>query len=163
MTAEEPFTHLDGSGKLRMVDVSRKRRTRRTARARCNVTTSAALSDLDAGASEIEAVHAARLAGILAAKQTAALIPLCHPLDLHDIQVNITTTPDGFTVESEVLTIHHTGVEMEALTACAVAALSLVSALLPVDAFARIEDLALLRKTGGRSGDWGREVTAITE
>lgn len=163
VVSDQPFTHIDASGKLRMVDVSRKRRTRRSASARCTVVSSANLSELGNDSSENEAIHVARLAGILAAKQTATLIPLCHPLNLHDIHVEVTTTATGIEIQSQVLTIHHTGVEMEALTACAVTALSLVTTLLHMDPSARIEDLALVRKTGGQSGDWGRAMTPNPE
>ncbi|HQU00308.1 MAG TPA: cyclic pyranopterin monophosphate synthase MoaC [Acidimicrobiales bacterium] len=154
----KPFTHVDKAGKLRMVDVSKKRATRRSAEASCYVRTTVDLAALPRDEHGVEPVHAARLAGVQAAKQTSSLIPLCHPLSLDDIQVDVTTSERGLEVASSVVTVHHTGVEMEALTACMVAALSLVSALKKSDPGASIEDLALLRKSGGRSGDWGRLV-----
>ena len=143
-----------------MVDVSEKGATRRSAGARCVVRTTVHPTQLGADADGLDAVHSARLAGVMAAKQTAQLIPLCHPLNLDDIQVDASIHALGVTIESSVTTVHQTGVEMEALTACAVAALSLLTSLLPVDRSARMDDLVLLRKSGGRSGDWGRELPA---
>ena len=140
-----------------MVDVSTKDATRRSAHASCAVVTNAGSSSF-VTSDGTDIIHAARLAGILAAKQTAALIPLCHPLNLDDIQVDVTKSATGLDVESTVVATQHTGVEMEALTACAVTALSLVTSLLEHDRGARMDDLVLLRKTGGRSGDWGRSV-----
>ncbi len=96
----------------------------------------------------------------MAAKQTAQLIPLCHPVNLDDIQVDVLINEHGVEIQSSVATVHQTGVEMEALTACAVAALSLLTSLLAVDHSARMDDLVLLRKRGGESGDWGRQVHA---
>jgi cyclic pyranopterin phosphate synthase len=151
------FSHVDGSGKIRMVDVSDKPSTRRSASAACVILTTADLSGDNPEFEGLEMVHSARLAGILAAKQTAQLIPLCHPLNLDDIQVDVLANAHGVEIRSSVATVHQTGVEMEALTACAVAALSLLTSLLAVDRRARMDDLVLLRKSGGRSGDWGRE------
>jgi cyclic pyranopterin phosphate synthase len=155
---EQPFSHVDGDGKLRMVDISEKQATRRSADARCTVLSTVGPATLEAVTSRVDVIHAARLAGIQAAKQTANLIPLCHPLNLDDIQVNVSVTARGVDVESTVVTVHHTGVEMEALTACALAALSIVTSLLAVDPLAAVEDLVLMRKSGGRSGEWGRLV-----
>ena len=155
---KKQFTHVDKVGRLRMVDVSKKRPTRRTAEASCVVHTTADLTSLSPNGQGIEPIHAARLAGVMAAKQTSDLIPLCHPLPLDDVDVTISASARGLEVTSSVVTVHHTGVEMEALTACAVAALSLVNALIKDDPRAHVDDLALLRKTGGRSGDWGRLV-----
>lgn len=151
------FSHVDEGGKIRMVDVTDKPSTRRSAVAQCQIVTSADLSGAATGSDAPAMIHSARLAGILAAKQTAQLIPLCHPLNLDDIQVDVIDTADGVTIQSSVATIHQTGVEMEALTACAVAALSLQASLLAIDPRVRMDDLVVLRKSGGRSGDWGRE------
>lgn len=151
------FSHVDASGKIRMVDVSEKPTTRRSATASCVILTNADVSSRDSGSDGLEMIHSARLAGILAAKRTALLIPLCHPLNLDDIQVEVSATAGGVEIRSSVATVHQTGVEMEALTACAVTALSLLTSLLETDRHARMEDLALLKKSGGRSGDWGRE------
>ena len=155
---KKQLSHVDSSGKLRMVDVSGKRATRRTAQASCVVRTNAEIPAPGTATHALDVLHAARIAGIQAAKQTANLIPLCHPLSLDDIHVDITKNENGVSIQSMVVTVHHTGVEMEALTACAVAALSVVSSLLDLDPTARIEDLVLLRKTGGKSGEWGRLV-----
>ena len=153
------FSHVDASGKIRMVDVSDKPTTRRSATAGCLILTSADLSSRGSGSDGLEMIHSARLAGILAAKRTALLIPLCHPLNLDDIQVEVSATAGGVEIRSSVTTVHQTGVEMEALTACAVTALSLLTSLLATDRHARMEDLVLLKKSGGRSGDWGRETS----
>ena len=119
---KKQLSHVDSSGKLRMVDVSSKRATRRSAQASCVVVTQAEIPAPGTATHALDVLHAARIAGIQAAKQTANLIPLCHPLSLDDIQVDITPNPNGVSIESSVVTVHHTGVEMEALTACAVAA-----------------------------------------
>jgi cyclic pyranopterin phosphate synthase len=156
---KKQLSHVDSSGKLRMVDVSGKRTSRRSAQASCVVITEVEIPAPGTATHALDVLHAARIAGIQAAKQTANLIPLCHPLSLDDIQVDITKNARGVSIESTVVTVHHTGVEMEALTACAVAALSVVCSLQEIDPSARIEDLVLLRKTGGKSGDWGRLVS----
>ena len=111
------LSHVDSSGKLRMVDVSRKRATRRSAQASCEVLTDAEIPSPGTATHALDVLHAARIAGIQAAKQTANLIPLCHPLSLDDIQVDITRNSRGVSIQSMVVTVHHTGVEMEALTA----------------------------------------------
>ncbi len=154
---DNEFSHVDASGKIRMVDVSEKPITRRSATASCVILTSADPSSRGADSDELEMINSARLAGILAAKRTALLIPLCHPLNLDDIQVDVSVRENGLAIEASVATTHQTGVEMEALTACAVAALSLLTSLLATDRHARMDDLVLLNKSGGRSGDWGRE------
>jgi cyclic pyranopterin phosphate synthase len=152
----KPFTHVDVAGKLQMVDVSKKTPTRRTSHASCLVVTNV---DPPAEHSrEVEPIHASRIAGILGAKQTATLIPLCHPLNISDVQVDVTPVPTGLEIHAKVVTVDQTGVEMEALVACAMTALSIMSALLEEDPSAHIEDLVLLKKSGGKSGDWGRLV-----
>jgi cyclic pyranopterin phosphate synthase len=155
---EQQFSHTDKTGKLKMVNVARKRPTRRQALASCVVSTVVDLSTLEPSHTGIEPLHAARLAGIQGAKQTAHLIPLCHPLNVDVIQVDLTVRAGRVEISATVGATHRTGVEMEALTACALAALSLLGALLKTDPYARIDDLVLLRKTGGKSGDWGRLV-----
>ncbi len=155
---DSPFSHIDGSGKLRMVDVSNKRRSRRQAWARCLVLTEAHLADLAPRHYGLEATHAARVAGVMAAKNTAAIIPLCHPLFLSDVNVDIVEREGALEVTSSASATESTGVEMEALNACAFAALSLLDSLLAIDPRARVEDLVLLRKEGGKSGVWGRDV-----
>lgn len=153
---EKPFSHVDGDGKLRMVDITGKRPTLRKARASCTVRTVAGV--VGKVVNGLDVVHAARLAGIQAAKQTANLIPLCHPLNLSEIRVDILPNAVGVEVQTTVVTVHRTGVEMEALTACAFAALSVMNSLVEEDPHSRMEDLVLLRKSGGKSGEWGRSV-----
>ncbi len=141
-----------------MVDVSAKRSTRRRAEASCLVVTTADLAALAPREDGLGARHAARVAGVLAAKRTAELIPLCHSLALSDVDVAVTPVEGGLAVATTVTATQRTGVEMEALTACAVAALSLLQALREVDPLAHVERLALDYKAGGRSGAWGRSV-----
>ncbi len=139
-----------------MVDVSGKTPSRRTSHASCLVVT-----DVDTAGrtfEEFDSVHASRVAGILAAKQTATLIPLCHPLNIADVQVDAVPVANGLEIHAKIVTVDQTGVEMEALVACAMTALSIVSSLLDEDPSAHVEDLVLLKKSGGKSGDWGRLV-----
>ena len=151
------LTHIDERGRARMVDVTGKPLTRRVAVARCfvvtEVDTSQATDDVGDG---IDIVEAARFAGIQAAKQTASLIPLCHPIRIDGVQVDVVVRPHRFEVRAVTEIVERTGVEMEALTACAMAALTLVKALADLDPTASIEDLTLWHKSGGRSGDWER-------
>ena len=158
MTMDRPFSHVNAEGELRMVDVSDKPPTRRRAEASCLVVTSADLAELPAREDGLGARHAARVAGVLAAKRTDELIPLCHSLALSDVDVAVTPVEGGLAVATTVTATQRTGVEMEALTACAVAALSLLQALREVDPLAHVERLALDYKAGGRSGAWGRSV-----
>ena len=155
---EQGFSHVDQDGRVSMVDVSAKETTRRLAQATCLVVTRSekSLSGIHAGG--LNLVASARLAGIQAAKRTAELIPLCHPLSLSHVRLDITDHPRGFEILSEVVTVGRTGVEMEALTACGFAALSLVNALLGSEPSAHLEDLVVVRKSGGKSGDWRRAV-----
>ncbi len=151
------LTHVDEHGKAHMVDITGKPATHRIAEARCLVRTVAdvtrLLSDPPGGA---DLIASARFAGIMAAKQTSALIPLCHPIRLDAVDVDIRVVPDGFTVAAVATIFDKTGVEMEALTACAAAALVLVHALWEVDPLGFIDDLTLGHKSGGRSGTWER-------
>jgi cyclic pyranopterin monophosphate synthase len=151
-------SHLDSSGELRMVNVARKRRSRRQALASCVVRTDVDLATLAPSTEGIQALHGARLAGVQGAKWTSNLIPLCHPLNLNEVQLEMTSTPGLLKISASVDATERTGVEMEALTACAVAALAILNALLEVDPSAQIDDLGLDRKTGGKSGEWGRLV-----
>lgn len=154
MKKSKPFTHVDASGKLRMVDVSTKTPTRRTSHASCVVVSGVDVTSLKFD--DVDPVHASRIAGIFASKQTANLIPLCHPLNISDVQVDVTPVPQGLEIHAKIVSVDQTGVEMEALVACAVTALSIVSSLLHEDPTAHVEDLVLLEKSGGKSGDWGR-------
>lgn len=154
------LTHLDEGGRARMVDVSGKEATARTARAVGSLTClPATLEQVKAGTSPKGAViAAAELAGIMAAKRTAELIPLCHPLPLAKAAVRV--EPDdalpGFRVEAEVRTNGVTGVEMEALTAVSVACLTLFDMLKAIDRSMVIGGIKVLSKSGGKSGDWKR-------
>ena len=157
-----PFSHVDGNGRLRMVDVSRKRRSLRKAWARCLVVTDVKLVNIECRPDGLNVEHVARVAGVLAAKRTAEIIPLCHTLHLSDVNVELVELETGVEVSSSVIATESTGVEMEALTACAFAALSILDALRALDPDARIDDLVLLRKEGGKSGSWGRLVETPT-
>ncbi len=151
------LTHIDEHGRARMVDVTAKPLTRRVALAKCVVVTSAdAPKALGEAADGLDPVEGARFAGIQAAKQTSTLIPLCHPIRLDRVAVDVVV--EGHRIEISAVTeiVERTGVEMEALTACAFAALTIVTTLLPVDPEARIEELTLWHKSGGRSGNWER-------
>jgi len=150
------LTHVDEHGKAHMVDVTGKEPTLRIAEARCSVRTTVDVSGLMVDPLGPDLVESARFSGILAAKQTSSLVPLCHPIRLEGVAVDVQYAPDGFRVSAEAAITDRTGVEMEALTACTVAALVLVQPLLELDPLASIEDLTLWRKTGGRSGTWRR-------
>jgi cyclic pyranopterin phosphate synthase len=141
-----------------MVDVGRKAVTVRYAVARGSISMSrAALDRIRAGAvKKGDPLQAARLAGIMAAKQTAALIPLCHPLPLSSVDVELMPTDAGYEVEARVGTAAQTGVEMEALTAVAVAALTVYDMVKAVDKSMVIGDIRLMFKSGGRSGTYKR-------
>jgi cyclic pyranopterin phosphate synthase len=154
--ATSGLTHVDETGRLRMVDVSDKAITVREAVARGRITMSAdALRAVrEATLQKGDALQAARLAGIMAAKRTADLIPLCHPLPLTHVDVILTAAPDGYLVEGRARTTAQTGVEMEALTAVSVAALTLYDMVKAVDRGMVIGDIRLVAKRGGRSGDY---------
>jgi cyclic pyranopterin monophosphate synthase len=150
------LSHVDARGRIRMVDVSAKAVTAREAVARGRITMSAAaLRQVRRGAvKKGDPLQAARLAGIMAAKRTAGLIPLCHPLALTHADVTLTPRRDGYDLEAVVRTSGQTGVEMEALTAVAVAALTIYDMVKAVDRAMRIGDIRLVAKSGGRSGAW---------
>ena len=150
------LSHVGPRGRVQMVDVSDKAVTAREAVARGRITMSrAALRQIRAGAiKKGDPLQTARLAGIMAAKQTSTLIPLCHPLDLSHIDVTLTPVRDGYTIESRVRTSGRTGVEMEALTAVAVAALTIYDMVKAVDKAMVIGDIRLVEKRGGRSGEY---------
>jgi cyclic pyranopterin monophosphate synthase len=151
------LTHVDEHGKASMVDVSGKVPTLRIAEARCSVRTTADVSGLLADPTVgSDLLEVAQFSGILAAKQTSSLLPLCHPIRLDGVAVDVRQVPDGFRITAEAAINDRTGVEMEALSACTAAALVLLQPLLDVDPLASVEDLTLWRKTGGRSGTWQR-------
>ena len=157
--AKKKLSHLDATGKARMVDVGDKPATQREARAAGDITMSAeALRLIRSGrVAKGDPLQAARLAGIMAAKQTAALIPLCHPLALTHVSVDLTPTRRGYRIESRVRTNGPTGVEMEALTAVSVAALTIYDMVKAVDKAMVISGICVLEKSGGRSGHYTRK------
>ena len=155
----DKLSHVDEEGRAAMVDVGAKQTSARRAVASARVLMSK---------ETVEAVRAhrtpkgdplevARLAGIMAAKRTAELIPLCHPLALTHVEVRAELADDGVRLEAEAATTAQTGVEMEALTAAAVAALTVYDMCKAIDKGMTINDLRLEEKTGGKSGDWKRE------
>jgi len=153
-----PLTHLDSAGAARMVDVSSKPVTAREAVARGRIQIAPAAMRLvrSGGLRKGGVGEVARLAGILAAKRTAEAIPLCHPLPLSHVDVELTPRPDGFEIEARVRTDARTGAEMEALHAVAVAALTVYDMVKAADKRMSITDIVLVRKTGGRSGSFRR-------
>ena len=157
--ADEPrLTHIDESGAARMVDVSGKDATARSATASGRVLVSAAVIDLlrGEGVPKGDTLGVARLAGIMGAKQTPQLIPLCHPLMLSSVTVDLAVTDDSVDIVARVSTTERTGVEMEALTAVSVAALTVIDMVKAVDKGAVITDVRVETKSGGKSGDWRR-------
>jgi cyclic pyranopterin phosphate synthase len=148
------LSHVDARGRVRMVDVGDKPVTAREAVAAGEITMSGvALKRIRSGTvAKGDPLQTARLAGIMAAKQTAALIPLCHPLQLSHVGVELTPTRRGYRIESRVRTSGQTGVEMEALTAVAVAALTIYDMVKAVDKAMVIGEIRLLEKRGGKSG-----------
>jgi cyclic pyranopterin phosphate synthase len=158
MSDEQPFTHLTASGDVHMVDVSAKEVTIREAVATAGVTLTAAVRDalFSGDLPKGDALAAVRLAGITGAKRTSDLIPLCHPLPIDAVKVEVEPTDLGATITATVVTTGRTGVEMEALTAVSVAALTLYDMVKGLDRGAVIGPIQLIRKSGGRSGTWER-------
>jgi cyclic pyranopterin phosphate synthase len=158
VTGGDRLTHVDESGAARMVDVSDKDVTARSATATGRVLVSPKVVELlrGEGVPKGDALAVARLAGIMGAKQTPALIPLCHPLALSGVTVDLTVTDESVDIAATVRTTDRTGVEMEALTAVSVAALTVVDMVKAVDKAAVITDVRVESKSGGRSGDWSR-------
>ena len=156
------LTHLDDKGRARMVDVGEKAATTRTAVAEGFISMSAATLDLviSGGAKKGDVLAAARIAGIMAAKKTSDLIPLCHPLALTKAAVDFAPgdKPAGLHIRAEVSVTGPTGVEMEALTAVSVAALTIYDMLKAADRGMEIGGVRLVSKTGGRSGDYAAPV-----
>jgi len=152
------LTHVDVRGRVRMVDVGDKPITAREAMARGTIAMSAAARALirSGKVKKGDPLQAARLAGIMAAKKTSELIPLCHPLQLTHVAVDLTPTRSGYRIESRVRTAGPTGVEMEALTAVAVAALTIYDMVKAVDQAMVVGDICLVEKKGGRSGHYRR-------
>ena len=150
------LTHIDAKGAARMVDVSTKAATDRRATARGKLLLSRETLALikEGRTPKGDVLGAARIAGIMAAKRTADLIPLAHPLPLSHASVDLTFEPDGIGIEATVGTTAPTGVEMEALTAVAVAGLTLYDMLKAIERGARLTDVRLVSKSGGRSGEY---------
>jgi cyclic pyranopterin phosphate synthase len=161
MSESRRLSHVDARGRVRMVDVSEKATTAREAVARGSITVSKDARRLIKGnaVAKGDPLQAARLAGIMAAKQTSSLIPLCHPLPLTHVSVDLTPTKTGFRIEARVRTSSQTGVEMEALTAVSVAALTIYDMVKAVDKAMVIGDICLVEKKGGRSGHYRRSRT----
>ena len=157
--SDRPFTHLDGAGHARMVDVTGKQPTVREASAegfvRCSAEVVAVLRSGEVPKGDVMAV--ARVAGISAAKRTAELLPLAHVIGVHGVTVDLDVVDDGVAVRATVRTADRTGVEMEALTAVSVAALAVVDMLKGMDRMTSIEHVRITAKSGGRSGDWRRD------
>jgi cyclic pyranopterin phosphate synthase len=157
--ADRPqLTHVDESGAARMVDVSDKAETRREAVATGRVRVSAEVVGLlrGGGVPKGDALGVARVAGIMAAKRTPDLVPLCHPLSISGVTVHLTVVDDAVEIRATVRTTDRTGVEMEALTAVSVAALTVVDMVKAVDKSSVISQIRVESKSGGRSGDWSR-------
>ena len=153
------FSHVDDSGAARMVDVSGKDVTVRTAAARGRVEVSSEVVQLlrGEGVPKGDVLAVARIAGIQAAKRTPDLVPLCHPLAIDAVTVDVTVADTSVDIRAEVRSTGRTGVEMEALTAVAVAALTVVDMVKAVDRHATLTGIEVIAKSGGRSGTWSVE------
>ncbi|MFD7555435.1 MULTISPECIES: cyclic pyranopterin monophosphate synthase MoaC [unclassified Streptomyces] len=158
MSTQSRLTHIDEAGAARMVDVSEKDVTTRTARASGRVLVSPRVIELlrGEGVPKGDALATARIAGIMGAKKTPDLIPLCHPLAVSGVKVDLEVADDAVEILATVKTTDRTGVEMEALTAVAVAGLTVIDMVKAVDKGAVITDVRVEEKTGGKSGDWAR-------
>ncbi|MBO1418418.1 cyclic pyranopterin monophosphate synthase MoaC [Streptomyces sp. FH025] len=150
------LTHVDEQGAARMVDVSEKAATARTAVAAGRVRVSPKVVELlrGEGVPKGDALAVARIAGIMGAKRTPDLIPLCHPIAVSGVKVDLAVADDAVEITATVKTADRTGVEMEALTSVTVAALTVIDMVKAVDKGATIESVRVLSKTGGKSGDW---------
>jgi len=155
---EERLSHLDEDGHVRMVDVGGKDETDRVAIAEAKVSMEPGTRDrLFAGdLPKGDALAVARVAGIMAAKRTAELIPLCHPIAITSVSIEVISSEHGASVRATVSTRDRTGVEMEAMTAASVAALTLYDMIKGVERGASIDAVRLIAKSGGRSGEWTR-------
>ncbi len=153
------LTHFDAQGQAVMVDVSGKPETDRTATARGRIVMQASTLAVIAGgaAAKGDVLGTARLAGIMAAKRTSDLIPLCHPLPITSVSIELSPTLDGIEIAATVRTSGRTGVEMEALTAATVAALTIYDMCKAIDRGMRIDDVRVVHKAGGKSGEFAQE------
>ena len=158
MGHEPRLTHLLADGSAHMVDVSTKEVTARsaTARGRVDLSADAVAALRDGTVPKGDALGVARIAGIQAAKRTPDLVPLCHPIAIHAVEVDLTVDDGGVEITATVRTADRTGIEMEALTCVSVAALALVDMVKAVDKLAVIGGVRVVAKSGGRSGDWVR-------
>jgi cyclic pyranopterin phosphate synthase len=150
------LSHYDEKGRARMVDVSDKPDTKRVARAHAFVRLSKAVLDSLPNNPKGDPLEVARIAGILGAKRTSELIPLCHPLPISHADLEMSVEADGIRIVATAATTGQTGVEMEALTAATVAALTVYDMAKALDKRIEIQDVYLLEKRGGKSGDWTR-------
>jgi cyclic pyranopterin phosphate synthase len=157
-SAHQHLTHIDEAGAARMVDVSAKDVNTRTARATGRVLVAPRVVELlrGEGVPKGDALGVARVAGIMGAKRTPDLVPLCHPLSISGVTVDLEVADDAVEITATVRTNDRTGVEMEALTAVTVAALTVVDMVKAVDKGAVVTDVRVEEKTGGKSGDWHR-------
>ena len=155
------LSHYDGAGRARMVDVSAKAPTRREAEASAFVAMTAAVLAALPQNPKGNPLEVARIAGIMAAKRTSELIPMCHPLPLALVDVDVTLCENGVTITSKVATTAETGVEMEALVAASVAALTLYDMCKALDKGIEIREIVLQRKSGGKSGDYRRSKKSL--
>jgi len=155
------LSHYDGAGRARMVDVSAKAPTRREAEASAFVAMTSALLAALPQTPKGTPLEVARIAGIMTAKRTSELIPMCHPLPLALVDVDVTLCENGVTITSKVATTAETGVEMEALVAASVAALTLYDMCKALDKGIEIREIVLQRKSGGKSGDYRRSKESL--
>jgi cyclic pyranopterin monophosphate synthase len=155
---EARLTHVDETGAARMVDVTAKAVTERVATAAGRVLVSPEVIGLlrGAGVPKGDAIAVARIAGIMGAKRTPDLVPLCHPIALHGVTVDVVVADDAVEITATTRTADRTGVEMEALTSVAVAGLTVIDMVKAVDPRAVITDVRLLAKSGGKRGEWVR-------
>ncbi|WFE22861.1 cyclic pyranopterin monophosphate synthase MoaC [Solwaraspora sp. WMMD937] len=158
MTEVPNLTHVDEAGAARMVDVTAKPPTARRAVAAGRLRTTGEVVELlrRDGLPKGDALAVARIAGIMGAKRTPDLVPLCHPIALHGVVVDLALTADSIEITATVRTADRTGVEMEALTSVATAGLTLIDMIKAVDPAASLDDVRVLSKEGGKTGDWQR-------
>ncbi|RVT92432.1 cyclic pyranopterin monophosphate synthase MoaC [Sphingomonas crocodyli] len=155
----DKLTHIDADGAARMVDISAKATTQRsaTAEGRILIAPAALAAIAEGSVKKGDVLAVARIAGIMAAKKTAELIPLCHPLPIAGVTLDLVIEADGIRATATVVTAYTTGIEMEAMTAVSVALLTIYDMAKAMDKGMRIEGVRLLAKTGGKSGDWHAE------
>lgn len=156
--SESELTHIDAAGNAHMVDVAGREVTTRTATTVGQVLLSPEVVALlrDGAIPKGDVLATARIAGIMATKRTPDLIPLCHPIAVHGVSVDLTVTDQGVTIKAVVKTADRTGVEMEALTAVAVAGLTVIDMVKAIDPSATITEVKMIHKDGGRNGEWTR-------